>query len=149
GSGVHGAAAVGRVRCDHSRVAASVEPVASYQRRSGGEDAVMSRAGTIAVAAAWLAVVCVVVGLSLAIGTESIDLGTAYREFAEGVPLSEAPTLSIVLELRLPRTLLAMIAGSALALAGCAFQALLRNPLATPYTLGIASFGALGAYAAM
>lgn len=109
----------------------------------------MIRAGTIAVAAAWLAVVCVVVGLSLAIGTESIDLGTAYREFAEGVPLSEAPTLSIVLELRLPRTLLAMIAGSALALAGCAFQALLRNPLATPYTLGIASFGALGAYAAM
>jgi iron complex transport system permease protein len=90
-----------------------------------------------------------IVVLSLAVGTERISLAQAWGELRQGLPRSEAPTLSVVLELRLPRTLLALIAGSALALAGCSFQALLRNPLATPYTLGIASFGALGAYAAM
>lgn len=109
----------------------------------------MSRGVKLAIIAGWFAIAAIIVALSLTIGTEKIDLGTAYHELIQRVPLAEAPTLSIVLELRLPRTLLAFIAGSALALAGCAFQALLRNPLATPYTLGIASFGALGAYAAM
>ena len=109
----------------------------------------MKRGNVAIVVVGWFVVVLVIVTLSLTIGTEKIDLGEAYREFLQGAPLSQAPTLSVVLQLRLPRTLLAMIAGSALALAGCAFQALLRNPLATPYTLGIASFGALGAYAAM
>ncbi len=99
--------------------------------------------------APWLAITAVIMALSLTIGTESISLTEAWRQWRAGLPLSEAPTLSVLLELRLPRTLLAFIAGSALALAGCSFQALLRNPLATPYTLGIASFGALGAYAAM
>jgi iron complex transport system permease protein len=48
----------------------------------------------------------------------------------------------------MPRTLAALIVGCGLALAGCAFQALLRNPLAEPYTLGISSAGALGAWTA-
>lgn len=109
----------------------------------------MRRTALIITVIAWAVIAAAIVALSLAIGAEKIDLGQAYREFVQGVPRAQAPTLSIVLELRLPRTLLAFIAGSALALAGCAFQALLRNPLATPYTLGIASFGALGAYAAM
>lgn len=46
---------------------------------------------------------------------------------------------------RLPKTLLAMLAGSGLALAGLALQALFRNPLASPFTLGIASGAAFGA----
>ena len=44
---------------------------------------------------------------------------------------------TIVVELRLPRALLAMVVGGGLALAGAVFQALLRNPLAEPYILGI------------
>lgn len=56
----------------------------------------------------------------------------------------------IILKIRLPRILLAAIVGSALAVAGVAFQALLRNPLAEPYILGVsggAGFGAVMAIA--
>ncbi len=52
---------------------------------------------------------------------------------------------TIVMELRLPRVLTAMVVGSGLAVAGTAFQGLLRNPLADPYVLGTASGAALGA----
>lgn len=47
--------------------------------------------------------------------------------------------------IRVPRVLAAWIAGAGLAAAGMAFQALFRNPLATPFTLGVASGAALGA----
>lgn len=57
-------------------------------------------------------------------------------------PASDA---TIVLQLRLPRVLAAMAVGASLALAGTAFQGLLRNPLADPYVLGTASGAALGA----
>lgn len=51
----------------------------------------------------------------------------------------------IVLELRLPRVLLGALVGAALSVAGAGFQALLRNPLADPYVLGVSSGAALGA----
>ncbi|MCB9559664.1 MAG: iron ABC transporter permease [Kofleriaceae bacterium] len=50
---------------------------------------------------------------------------------------------------RLPRALAAMMVGAALAAAGCAFQALLRNPLAEPFTLGISSGSSLAAVLAI
>jgi iron complex transport system permease protein len=51
----------------------------------------------------------------------------------------------ILLDLRIPRVLLAGLCGAALALAGLVFQSLLANPLAEPYTLGISGGAALGA----
>lgn len=51
----------------------------------------------------------------------------------------------IVLRVRLPRIVLAMLVGAALALAGAAFQGVLRNPLADPFTLGVSSGASLGA----
>ncbi|MBB6448999.1 iron complex transport system permease protein [Geomicrobium halophilum] len=51
----------------------------------------------------------------------------------------------IVIDIRLPRTLLAFLVGAALSAAGVAFQGFLRNPLADPYTLGVSSGAALGA----
>lgn len=51
----------------------------------------------------------------------------------------------IVFELRLPRILLGIMVGAALSVAGAGFQALLRNPLADPYVLGVSSGAALGA----
>jgi len=51
----------------------------------------------------------------------------------------------IVWQLRLPRLLLALLAGGALAVCGAAFQTLFGNPLAEPYTLGVAGGAALGA----
>ncbi|MBN1395191.1 MAG: iron ABC transporter permease [Pirellulales bacterium] len=51
----------------------------------------------------------------------------------------------ILWKMRIPRVLLSFLAGSALAAAGMVFQALFRNPLATPFTLGVASGASLGA----
>lgn len=51
----------------------------------------------------------------------------------------------ILTQLRLPRTLFAFIAGAGLAVCGMVFQAMFRNPLATPFTLGVASGASLGA----
>ncbi|MCF7847853.1 MAG: iron ABC transporter permease [Kiritimatiellales bacterium] len=51
----------------------------------------------------------------------------------------------ILVNIRIPRVLLAFLAGSMLALSGMSFQALFRNPLATPFTLGVSSGAALGA----
>ncbi|MDT8395197.1 MAG: iron ABC transporter permease [bacterium] len=51
----------------------------------------------------------------------------------------------IFCKIRLPRVLAAWLTGAGLAVAGMAFQALFRNPLATPFTLGVASGAALGA----
>lgn len=55
----------------------------------------------------------------------------------------------IIFDLRLPRVALAVGVGAALALAGAAFQALLRNPLADPYVLGVSSGAAVGAILAI
>jgi iron complex transport system permease protein len=58
-----------------------------------------------------------------------------------------SPDYEILLQLRLSRTLLALVAGGALSLAGTLFQAMLRDALATPYTLGISAGASLGAVA--
>jgi iron complex transport system permease protein len=59
----------------------------------------------------------------------------------------ESPDYDILLQLRISRALLALIAGGALSLAGTLFQAMLRDALATPYTLGISAGASLGAVA--
>ncbi|HEX8909931.1 MAG TPA: iron ABC transporter permease [Anaeromyxobacteraceae bacterium] len=58
--------------------------------------------------------------------------------------LGAEPDRSILLGLRLPRALLAAVVGCALAAAGTALQALLRNPLAEPFVLGVSGGAALG-----
>ena len=64
-----------------------------------------------------------------------LDFGLTWAATAE----------TIVIDLRLPRVLTAMVVGMGLAVAGATFQGLLRNPLADPYVLGTASGAALGA----
>lgn len=61
----------------------------------------------------------------------------------------DEPARTIVLGLRLPRAALAGLVGGALALAGAVFQALLRNPLAEPYVLGVSGGAAVGAVGAV
>lgn len=56
---------------------------------------------------------------------------------------------SIVFDVRLPRILLGILVGASLSTAGSGFQALLRNPLADPYVLGVSSGAALGAIIAL
>jgi iron complex transport system permease protein len=62
---------------------------------------------------------------------------------------ARAPTLEIVLEIRLPRVLLAALVGAGLAAAGAMLQALLQNPLADPYVLGISGGATLFGVAAL
>jgi iron complex transport system permease protein len=72
----------------------------------------------------------------------SADTGDVLRALAGGGD----PTLRrILLEIRLPRSILGLLVGGGLALAGSVFQALLRNPLAEPYILGISGGSAAGA----
>lgn len=79
----------------------------------------------------------------------SIIGSAARRAVGLGPPvvpgLPSDPAVTIVLLIRLPRTLLAAVCGAALSVAGAAFQAVFRNPLADPYILGASSGGALGA----
>jgi iron complex transport system permease protein len=65
-------------------------------------------------------------------------------------PFSDDPTLQrVVLELRLPRALAALVTGALLAMAGCLMQVLLRNPLADPYVLGLSGGAAVFALAGL
>jgi iron complex transport system permease protein len=61
----------------------------------------------------------------------------------------DATAQTIIVSLRLPRVSLAALVGAGLAVAGTVFQALLRNPLAEPYVLGVSSGAAVGAVTAM
>jgi len=87
--------------------------------------------------------------IALAVGAASLPLsavGSALWEALTGSPSALSPEhRTILLFVRLPRILLAMIVGAALGVAGAGYQALLRNPLADPYVLGVSSGAALGA----
>jgi iron complex transport system permease protein len=75
--------------------------------------------------------------VALLIGSESVSLTDAVS--------GEEKAYAIIFVSRLPRILLAALVGMALASAGGAFQALLRNPLADPFILGVSGGAALGA----
>lgn len=80
------------------------------------------------------------------IGSTEIDLG---RALDWSIPFNDNVDAQILFVARLPRTLAAALVGSALASAGVVLQALLRNPLATPFTLGVSAGAALGAITAI
>jgi iron complex transport system permease protein len=71
------------------------------------------------------------------VGPAPLDLGRVWSR--------TQPDWSIFVTLRISRTLLGLFAGAALGLSGAVFQAMLRDALATPYTLGVSSGAALGA----
>lgn len=82
-------------------------------------------------------------------GAERINPLTAIAHWLNPPPEGRTAQADIFFYLRLPRILLAFLAGAGLATVGAVFQALLRNPLATPYTLGVASGGSFGAVVAI
>jgi iron complex transport system permease protein len=96
---------------------------------------------------------CAVILLSITMGSVRIPLLRSIRIVfqsifglkAEG---NEAEQI-IILSLRIPRTLLAGLVGAGLSVSGATFQALLRNPLADPYILGVSSGAAVGAIIAI
>nr|WP_205600861.1 iron ABC transporter permease [Halomonas socia] len=89
---------------------------------------------------------CAALGLSLAVGSASVAPEMLWAVLrGEGDALSR----TLVLELRLPRSLSAFAVGGLLAVAGALMQVLLRNPLADPYVLGLSGGASVGALAAM
>lgn len=84
-----------------------------------------------------LACVVVAVVLSVAFGEQPLSLSAALHD-------AHSLDRGILLELRLPRTLLGMLVGAALAISGAALQGLLQNPLADPFVLGVSGGAALG-----
>lgn len=79
-------------------------------------------------------------------GIAAADTMGALLEKIFGLPLNtEARILTIVWNLRFPRAVLAFIVGGALAVSGGVFQSMLKNPLASPYIIGVSSGASLGA----
>lgn len=91
----------------------------------------------------------ILAGLAASLGSANVSIWDAYSAFLhrflpnyfESSRLAEI----CVWKLRLPRILMGVAAGFGLGVAGCVMQGVLRNPLASPYTLGIASGAGFGA----
>ncbi len=101
------------------------------------------------------ALLAAVMGISVSLGAVNIPLSRSWSILAHRFPGISTPAnwtageSSIILDLRLPRILSGALVGSALAMAGAVLQALLRNPLADPFVLGISSGAAVGAVLAI
>src|SRR5512138_3126436 len=90
---------------------------------------------------------------SIAICLAAPALGSVHvsllRALDWRIPFDQNLDAQILFVARLPRTLAGVVVGAALAAAGVVFQGLLRNPLATPFTLGVSAGAALGAMLAI
>jgi iron complex transport system permease protein len=97
-----------------------------------------------------LALLAVVALVATSLGGASLGIGDVFRAVIAGPPSgveSNPVDLDrvIVWHLRLPRIVMGIIAGAGLAIAGAAMQGVLRNPLVSPFTLGVSSGATLGA----
>ena len=99
----------------------------------------------------WLTVLACAV-ISILAGRFTIEfreLTTALWQYVSGHEVTNVQVGSVLLGVRLPRTVLAVFVGSGLAVAGAAFQSVFSNPLATPDTLGVAAGTSIGAVLAL
>jgi len=92
-----------------------------------------------------LLAVVATLGLGLAAGTVPLTPAAVWAGLWHG----DASSAAIVRDLRAPRVLLAFSVGGSLAVAGAALQAMIRNPLAEPYLLGLSGGAGLGAVIAI
>ncbi|MFB9329791.1 FecCD family ABC transporter permease [Paenibacillus aurantiacus] len=89
--------------------------------------------------------------VSLSIGSARLPLSEVWRILlhyvmgADGDGGADSSSIAIVTQVRLPRIVLAVLVGACLSLAGAGFQGVLRNPLADPFTLGVATGCSVGA----
>ena len=113
-----------------------VPPIASRQHQRA----------TLVLLAACALLALAAAGLAGSVPVALHEVPAALASLAAGAPDSMAATL---LDLRLGRASSAFVTGAALALAGVMMQALVRNPLADPYVLGVSAGAAVGALAAL
>ncbi len=103
-----------------------------------------------------LALAAIMFAVDVGLGPYQIDFKSVYQlifdrllDWGAYTKDNMSTDMRVVWNLRLPRVLAALIAGFGLAVAGCAMQSMMKNPLADPYTTGISSGAALGATTAM
>src|SRR5713226_272471 len=125
--------------------------IAKPTKQSSGHDRLTTRRLVVALAALLLLLI-ILAALATAIGSEHVSLSAILRicwaELTRRPTIVPVEQVSIIAEIRLPRVLMAIVVGAALSVAGSAYQALLRNPLADPYILGVSTGAAVGAIAA-
>ena len=101
------------------------------------------------IGAAFFAVLSIIFGIgigSVYVPPREILSAISVRMFGDPMPEGlESTTVNIIMDLRMPRVILAFLTGAALSASGAAVQSVLRNPLASPYTLGVSSGASLGA----
>lgn len=92
-----------------------------------------------------------VVVLAVSVGSTDIPFSTTAKILVSKLPFVSisstwsGPVETAILDIRMPRVILAAIAGAALSVAGATYQGLFRNPLADPYLIGVAQGAGLGA----
>ncbi len=127
-----------QAKLSHANQAA---PAALYPHRRGRVYAILGL----------LLVLGAIVAFATTFGSVQIPFLTTCRLLLSQLPLVDiAPTWpstteTIILEIRLPRVILAGLVGAALGIAGATYQGLFRNPLADPYLIGVAQGASLGA----
>ncbi|MEV5968425.1 iron ABC transporter permease [Streptomyces sp. NPDC051921] len=99
----------------------------------------------VATAAAVVALLLAVL-LSLAVGARAVPPATVFDALVHG---AAGPEADVVRQLRVPRTLIGLMVGAALALAGTALQGITRNPIADPGILGISQGASVGVVLAL
>lgn len=110
---------------------------------SGGPSALRI---ALALCAALAVLTAAVMAGSSGVTARDIGLILAHKLFGYTLPgRISAAQITIIWTLRLPRVLVAFTVGGALAVSGCVVQSVLKNPLATPYTLGVSSGASLAA----
>lgn len=94
----------------------------------------------------WIALPFVVAIAALCMGRYSLSPHAVFKALLAGPGMAaNDPAALVVYNVRLPRVLLALLVGAGLSTAGCCFQSIFSNPLASPDTLGVSSGAAFGA----
>lgn len=121
------------------------------EERTGNKDGISRLFRFRLVFTVLLLAACIVsVGVAITIGSANIGFFEAYQiligHLIPGTfPGMDPIHVNIVMGIRAPRILMGLFVGMMLAIGGCIIQSVLRNPLATPYTLGVSSSASFGA----
>ena len=116
---------------------------AEFEPQPGGSDVHSRLLWTVAAFGALTAAACV---FAPVVGSTPLSLS---RAFSRSIPYADNVDAQVFFVARLPRVAAAAVVGSGMAVAGVVFQALLRNPLASPDTLGVSAGATLGAMLAI
>src|ERR1044072_1454559 len=118
--------------------------------RAGLRDRLTMRKLLITLAALAVALLVIAV-IAIAVGSERVSVSAIFKIIASEITGRAADVTVeqriIIADIRIPRAMMAIVVGAALAVAGAAYQALLKNPLADAAILGVSSGAASGAIA--